>query len=122
MAIKTTANLRLPLATLGDSAFKRSFKAAMALIDAAVGRVLTGSKTHDFASILVGAQATTTVTVPDAALGDFVTGVSLGVDAAGLRLSGYVSAVNTVTVVARNDTGGAVDLASTTLRVLVRKA
>lgn len=117
-----TTNLALPLDTLGDSKFKRSFKAAMALIDAAVGKVLTGSKTHNFASIADGAQATTTVTVTGAALGDYVTAVSVGVDAAGLVLSGYVSAADTVTVVARNGTGGAVDLASTTLAVLVRKA
>jgi hypothetical protein len=117
-----TTNLSLPTSTLGDSKFKRSFREAMVLLDAAVGQILTGSKTHDFASIATGTAETTTVTVTGAALGDFVVGVSVGVDAAGLRLTGYVSAANTVTVIARNDTGGAVNLASTTLRVLVRGA
>jgi hypothetical protein len=78
-----------------------------------------GSKTYDSASIADGGTQTTTVTVTGAALGDFVTGVSLGVDAAGLIVTGYVSAADTVTVVLQNETGGAVDLASTTLRVRV---
>lgn len=83
---------------------------------------LTGSKTHDFASVADGAKASTTVTVTGAALGDFVVAVSLGVSQAGVLLTGYVSAADTVTVDLHNETGGAVDLASTTLRVLVRKA
>lgn len=91
-------------------------------LDGAVGKVLAGSKTHDFASVANGAQATTTVTVEGVELGDFVTGVSVGVDLAGAVLTGYVSAADTVTVVLRNGSGGAVDLTSTTLRVLVRKA
>ena len=68
-----------------------------------------------------GAATATTVTVTGAALGDFVVAVSLGLDAAGLILSGYVSATNTVTVRLQNETGGAVDLTSTTVRALVRK-
>lgn len=86
------------------------------------GTVLTGSKTHDFADTADGARVTTTVTVTGAALGDFVTAVSVGVDQAGVMLDGYVSAADTVTVTLHNETGGAVNLASTTLRALVRKA
>lgn len=78
-----------------------------------------GSKTFDAASILDGAAEATTVTVTGAALGDFVTGVSLGVDLAGITVTAYVSAANTVTVRLQNESGGAVDLASTTLRVMV---
>lgn len=117
-----TTNLSLPLDFPGITSFRQAIAAAFKLIDAAVGKVLTGNKTHDWASVAAGAQATTTVTVTGAALGDFVAGVSVGVDLAGCRLSGYVSAADTVTVVLHNGTGGAVDLASTTLRVLVRKA
>ena len=84
--------------------------------------VLAGSKTWDAPSIANGAQATTTVTVTGAVLGDFVDRISLGVSAAALQLTGYVSSADTVTVVAKNDTGGTVDLASTTLRVEVRRA
>lgn len=83
---------------------------------------LVGTKTHDFASVADGARATTTLTVTGAELGDFVVAVSLGVDQAGVILDGYVSAADTVTVTLHNETGGAVDLASTTLRALVRKA
>jgi len=83
--------------------------------------VFNGSVTYDAPSIASGTQATTTVTVTGAALGDFVDSISLGADAAGMQLSGYVSAANTVTVVLKNDTGAAVNLASTTLSVEVRK-
>lgn len=119
--METTDNLNLPLGTLGDVEFKQSYEESMGIIDAAVGEILTGSKTWDAADTADGAAATTTVTVTGAALGDFVIGVSLGVDAAGLTITGYVSAADTVTVRAQNESGGAVNLASTTLRVLVRK-
>ena len=78
-----------------------------------------GSATFNAGSIADGAAEATTVTVTGAALGDFVTGVSLGVDLAGLTVTAYVSAANTVTVRLQNESGGAVDLASTTLRVMV---
>lgn len=80
-------------------------------------QVLTGSATYDAASVASGASTTTTVAVTGAALGDYVPLVSLGVSQAGLAANAYVSAANTVTVVLVNNTGGAVDLASTTLRV-----
>lgn len=81
----------------------------------------TGSATYDPPNISTGTQVTTPVTVTGAVLGDYVDSISLGLDAAGLQLSGYVSAANTVTVVLKNDTGAAVNLASTTLSVEVRK-
>jgi hypothetical protein len=81
---------------------------------------LTGLKTWDPGSIAAGAVETTTVTVTGAALGDAVTAVSLGVSLAGMTLTGYVSAADTVTVVLKNETAGAVDLASSTLRAEVR--
>jgi len=129
MAAPITTNLSLPLGTLGDVRFKSSYRAAMALLDTAVaaaageaGTVLNGSKTHDFADLANAGRESTTVTVTGAALGDFVIGVSVSVDAADLLLWGYVSAANTVTVVAQNNTGGAVNLASATLAVRVRAA
>lgn len=107
----------LGLGTNADS-LETNFEA----LDAAVGTVLSGSKTYDLGSLVDGAGGSTTVTVTGAALGDFVIGVSVGVDAAGLTITGYVSATNTVTVCFQNESGGPVDLVSTTLRVLVRKA
>lgn len=82
---------------------------------------LTGSKTHDWASVADGAQATTTVTVTGAALGDFAA-ATMDVSLVGTMLTAYVSATDTATVVLQNESGGAVDLASGTLRVAVRKA
>lgn len=117
----TTTNLLLPLNVLGDLIFKNSYKAAMALLDTAVGKVLTGSKTFDTPSVIDAAGTSTTVTVTGAALGDFVTGVSLSVDLAGITTTAYVSAADTVTVRFQNESGGTLDLASATLRVLVRK-
>lgn len=84
------------------------------------GVALNGSKTYDPTSIASGSQASTTVTVTGAAMGDYVD-VSASVDVAGLIMRGYVSSSNTVTVVYANLSGGAVDLASHTLNVRVRK-
>lgn len=118
-----TEHLGLPTDTLGDSRFKRSFKTLAALLDAAIGgNLLAGSKTYDAPDTADGAAWTTTVTVTGAALGDFVEGISLDVDAAGLTITGYVSAADTVTVRGQNKSGGAVNLGSATLRVRVRKA
>jgi hypothetical protein len=83
---------------------------------------LRGSKTYDAPSVASGSQTTTTVTVTGAALGDRVRSIGLGISAGGLVVTGYVSAADTVTVVLSNLTGGAVDLASTTLSVEVVKA
>jgi len=122
MARTPKLNLDLTAIIGGGSAMRKAVRDAFTLIDTAVGKVLTGSKTHDFADVADGARATTTVTVTGAALGDFVTGVSLSIDAAGGVLNGYVSAANTVTVDLINETGAALNLASATLAVLVRKA
>jgi hypothetical protein len=77
--------------------------------------------TWDPASVASGATVTTTVTVSGASLGDF-TLESFSLSLAGLQLTSYVSAANTVTAVLSNLTGSAVDLASGTLSVLVLKS
>ena len=81
---------------------------------------LAGSKTHDWLSLATGAEATTTVTVTGALLGDFAE-ASMSVSLQSMKLSAFVSAADTVTVVLRNDTGAAVDLASGTLRARVER-
>lgn len=81
---------------------------------------LIGSATWDPPSIANGAQATTTVSVTRADIGDFVRAwhsITLG----GLHSFAYVSAANTVTVGLSNTSGGAVDLASHTVNVEVIK-
>lgn len=83
---------------------------------------LSGSATWDPASIADGAQETKAVTVTGAALGDFLERISFTNSLGGLVLSGYVSATDTVTAVLTNASGGAVDLASGTVKAVVRKA
>jgi len=82
---------------------------------------LEGSKTYDWPSIAAGATSTTTVTVTGAALGDYVDSISHGVSLAGMNCTGYVSAADTVTLVMTNPAAGAIDLASTTVRVTVQR-
>ena len=79
---------------------------------------LRAEVTNDFASIADQAEGALDVTVPGAKLGDFAF-ASLGVDVTDLVVSATVTAADTVTVVLGNLTAGAVDLASTTVRVKV---
>ena len=67
-----------------------------------------------------GAGDNDTVTVPGVALGDMVLSASLAVDVAGLIVTGYVSAANTVTIRFQNESAtNPLNLASTTIKVLV---
>jgi spore coat protein U-like protein len=83
--------------------------------------LLFGSATYDAANLVDAAGATGTITVTGAALGDFVVGLSFGVDLQGITATGYVSAANTVSFRLQNESGGAIDLASTTVRAVVAK-
>lgn len=78
--------------------------------------------TLDAGSVSAGATDTDTVTVPGVALGDMVIGFSHGVSEAGLVKRAYVSAANTVTIVTYNPTAGSVNLASTTLTLVIGRA
>lgn len=88
--------------------------------DGTLDGALVGTAVYDPPSIAAGAQTTTTVTVNGAAIGDACT-AGFTLDLQGMALTAYVSATNTVTCVFRNGTGGAIDLASGTLRVRVLK-
>lgn len=79
---------------------------------------LQGSATWNASSIADGDMESKDVTVTGAAIGDFVE-ASMGVDVVDLGISAQVTAADTVTVTLLNNTGGAVDLASTTVRVRV---
>lgn len=92
------------------------------LVQAMRTAFLRGSATYDAASLLDGAGATGTITVTGAALGDHVVGISFGVDVQGMTVTAYVSAANTVSFRLQNESGGTLDLASTTVRALVAKA
>jgi hypothetical protein len=79
------------------------------------------SETVDFANAATGSGtfASADVTVPGVALGDIVMGISAGVDTVDTVIGGAVTAANTVTLTVLNNTAGAVNLASTTLKFVV---
>lgn len=82
--------------------------------------VLNGSATYDPPSLTDGSEASTTVTVTGAVLGDFAL-ASFSLSTQGIKLAAEVTAANTVTVNLNNKTGGTLDLASGTLRARVWK-
>ena len=79
---------------------------------------LSGSATWNPGSIADGNEEAKEVTVAGAELGDFAM-ASFSLDVSDLQLSADVTAANTVTCVLENSTGGNVDLASGTVRVMV---
>ena len=85
-----------------------------------ITKLLHGSATWDAGSLVDGAGETKAVTVTGAVLGDFVL-VSLNLDVQEMVVSAHVSADNTVEVRLQNETGGTIDLASTTVNVVVIK-
>jgi hypothetical protein len=87
-------------------------------IRTSIGGVISGSATFNPADLADGAGETTTVTATGAALGDFAL-ASFSLDLQGITVTAYVSAADTVTVRLQNESGGAIDLASGTLRVRV---
>lgn len=89
---------------------------------AVFSEVICYQGTLDLANAATGSGtfASSDVTISGAALGDFVL-VSLGVDTVDAAVVGAVTAANTVTVTLLNNTAGAVNLASTTARIVVLK-
>jgi len=76
--------------------------------------------TVNFASAADAETQAVEVTVEGAELGDLVL-AALGVDVADLTFDAQVTAADTVTCTVNNNTGGAVDLASTTVTGIVFK-
>jgi hypothetical protein len=89
---------------------------------AAFCEVITYTAAFDAANAATGSGtfASSDVTVPGAELGDFVI-ASLAVDTVDTAVVAAVTAANTVTVTVLNNTAGAVNLASATLRLAVLK-
>lgn len=75
--------------------------------------------TLNVASLNDAAGSSDTITIPGVALGDIVVGFSFGVDLAGITVTAYVSDADTVTFRVQNESAGTVDLASTTVKVVV---
>ena len=84
-------------------------------------KVFSGRGTWNAGSIADGDEAVDVITIPGVALGDMVLGVSTDITPADLVVSGFVSAADTVTVSFANNTGAAVDLNSTVVRVVVAR-
>lgn len=77
-------------------------------------QMLCGSAVWAVSSIADGDEEAKEVTITGAALGDYVL-ASLSVDIADLVLNAQVTAANTITCILANNTGGAIDLADTTV-------
>ncbi len=77
------------------------------------------SATLDASSLADGVGETNTIAVAGVKLGDIVFNVSLGVDISGISITPYVSAANVVSIRFQNESGGTLDLASTTVRCVV---
>lgn len=114
---QASARQLLPMIEQGDNQATGQLLRALVEGDF-IGGTYTGSATWDAASIDDGNEVAQEVTVTGAALGDFAI-ASHGVDVADLVLDAKVTAADTVTAVLANNTGGAIDLASSTLRVVV---
>jgi hypothetical protein len=77
--------------------------------------------TLDSGNLIDQAGANDNVTVPGVALGDMVLGFSFGVDLAGMTVTAYISAADTVTIRVQNESGGTINLASTTIRLVIAR-
>ena len=79
------------------------------------------TETVNFANAATGSGtfASVDITVPGVALGDVVYGISMGVDTIDAVIGGAVTAANIVTVTLLNNSAGAIELASTTCKIIV---
>lgn len=77
------------------------------------------SATLNASSLTDGTGETNTIAVPGVALGDIVLNISMGVDVSGISITPYVSAANVVSIRFQNESGGTLDLASTTIKCVV---
>jgi len=75
--------------------------------------------TLNASSLADGAGETNTIAVPGVALGDIVLNISMGVDVSGISITPYVSAADVVSIRFQNESGGMLDLASTTVKCVV---
>jgi hypothetical protein len=101
-----------------DLEVKDTFSRVVDDLSAARMGILYNAVTYDTANLVDAAGVTAAVAVPGANLGDFAF-ASLGVSVAGMTVTAYVSGPDAVGVRIQNESGGTLDLASTTLRVFV---
>lgn len=101
--------------------FQEWFKQVRFAINLLIDKFKYTSLTYDFPNIGAGATATTTATVTGCVAGDIVLITPATALEAGLVIYGYVSASDTVTVVANNPTAGAINPANRTYYIMVIK-
>jgi len=77
------------------------------------------SATLNASSLADGVGETNTIAVAGVKLGDIVMNISLGVDVSGISITPYVSAADVVSIRFQNESGGILDLASTTVKCVV---
>jgi parallel beta-helix repeat protein len=105
---------------LGNQIITGASVVALISVTAAGGACnASGSATFNPGNLVDGAGETTTVSVVGAMLGDFAS-ASFGADLQGITLTAWVSATNVVSVRFQNETGGDLNLASSTLRAVTR--
>lgn len=118
-----TAHIKMGYHLWIDSAGRLRIKATAPTGDTdgnVVGFDLVGSAVYDPPNLADGAGTTTTIAVANAVMGDFAI-ASFSLDLQGISVTAWISAINTVSIRFQNESGGALDLASGTLKVKVIK-
>ena len=110
---------RKVITTFGETDTKSHNNLMALTAEGHVKGFIYGEGTLDVGSLVDAAGETETIVVNGVALGDMVIGVSLGVDVSDMTITGYVQAANAVEIRVQNESGGTLNLASTTVRVLV---
>ncbi len=88
--------------------------------DGKIKKIMVFEATVDFASAADGVGETVQITGANGvALGDVVIGVSIGLDLEDMILTAYVQATDVIEVRLQNESTATVNLASTTVRVVV---
>jgi hypothetical protein len=109
MALATEERLRLSSATISQ-----------VVEEGNSWNLRSASATYDPGSIAAGAAVVTTVSVSGAVAGDFCE-AAFSTTQQGIALTAWVSTTGTVSVEFKNTSGGAIDLASGTLRVRAKR-
>ena len=120
--VRSFANSGPTLEKLDDQVFKNivSANTLESVLFSRYGKPLVGTATYDPPSLASGATTFTDVTVTGCSVGDSVS-AAFSLDQQGVIFSGYVRTSNSARVYLENKTGGAIDLASGTITVVVNK-
>lgn len=94
-----------------------SAEADRLVVEGIYDNFMSFSSTVDLSSVPAHEEIEVEVEALGAILGDVFLGASMSIDTTGIVFNGYVSASDTVTLIARNTTDGAINLASATLKV-----